>query len=75
MRITPVGDSALRVALGDAITPETVNVVHRATRLLDAASLPGVVELVPAYTTITVYYDPVALASAGAPLDNLTDNL
>jgi inhibitor of KinA len=45
--------------------------VQSACAAIEAASLPGVRELVPAYTTVTVHYDPAALVHAGAPADDL----
>ena len=71
MRIMPLGDSALRVELGNAISERTLARVRAADEALVAASLPGVVEVVPAYTTLTVYYNFSAAVSAGAPADNV----
>ena len=71
MNITPVGDSALRIELGPTVDETTVGRVASATSALMAARLTGVVELVPAYRTVTVYYDPAALAAEGAPADDL----
>jgi inhibitor of KinA len=71
MRIQPVGDSALRVALGETIDEPTLERVRRAHRALANARLPGVVELVPAYATVTAYYDVEAAVGAGAPADEV----
>ena len=65
--VTAVGDSALRIAFGDTIDEHTLDRVGRAYRALADSTLPGVVELVPAYTTVTVYYDAAVVVSAGAP--------
>jgi inhibitor of KinA len=35
--------------------------------------LPGVTEVVPAYATVTVFYDPLLAVQAGAPENNLFD--
>jgi inhibitor of KinA len=67
MQITPLGDSALLVELGDSITESTHRRVQAAWRALAAAPLPGVSETVPAYTTVTVFYDPWQVVQAGAP--------
>ncbi len=69
MRITPLGDTALIIEIGDQIDEATHHRVQAATRLLDAANLPGVWEAVPAYTTVTLFYDPLKAAEAGAPGD------
>lgn len=71
MRISPLGDKALRVEVGEKIDDKTHARVQAACAAIELASLPGVRELVPAYTTVTVHYDPLAVANAGAPPDDL----
>ncbi|RPH48032.1 MAG: 5-oxoprolinase subunit PxpB [Planctomycetota bacterium] len=58
LRIKPLGDTALRIDLGDAITPAVNRRVRAACADLERAALPGVVEWVPSYTAVTVYYKP-----------------
>lgn len=67
MQITPLGDNALVVEVGDVINESIHLRVQGAWRALAAAPLPAVGELVPAYTTVTVFYDPWAAVQAGAP--------
>ena len=58
MRIEPLGDSALLVRVVEKFeAEESLDAVLRATRQLEMAKMPGVVDLVPAYTTIGVFYD------------------
>jgi KipI family sensor histidine kinase inhibitor len=58
MRIEPLGDSALLVRVVEEFHPdESLEALLRATEALEAAGIPGVVELVPAYTTIGVFCD------------------
>jgi inhibitor of KinA len=57
-RIQPLGDSALRVQLGEGIDPELNRRVRAACAALERAALPGVVEWVPSYTAVTLYYQP-----------------
>lgn len=71
MHITPLGDSALIVELGEAINEATHLRVQAARRTLMAEPLPGVSEVVPAYTTVTLFYDPWAVVQAGAPADEI----
>ncbi|MBI2814771.1 MAG: 5-oxoprolinase subunit PxpB [Opitutae bacterium] len=73
MQITPLGDTALVLEAGSVIDEPTHRRVQTAWRALAAAPLPGVSELVPAYTTVTVFYDPWAAVQAGAPEQNITD--
>src|SRR4051812_38736157 len=56
MRIEPLGDSALLVRVMDEFhADESLKAVLRATDALEAAAIPGVLELVPAYTTVAVF--------------------
>ena len=58
IRILPCGDSALTLVLGDRVS----EAVHRRVKAMELAlrraALPGVLELVPTYTTVCVHYDP-----------------
>ena len=74
MKITPLGDSALTVRLGAKFTAAPDNCLREVARLLHrlgGASLPGVVELAPAFTTVSVFYDPAEVVAVGAPLDQI----
>jgi len=57
-RFRPLGDAALRIQIGEGIHPEVNRRVRAACAGLERASLPGVVEWVPSYTAVTVYYQP-----------------
>src|SRR5947207_3083541 len=59
IRYTPLGDSAITVTLGDGISRSLSADVLRVAEGLRAASLLGVTEIVPAYATIGVFYDPL----------------
>jgi inhibitor of KinA len=58
-QVSPLGDCAIVVGFGDDATAEANLTVRQFERRLDAASLPGVVETVPAFTTVTIVYDPI----------------
>jgi len=67
MEITPLGDSALIVRVVDdfARDPEgALNAVLAAVRSLEAAAIPGVTELAPAYSTVGVFFDLAGIARA-----------
>jgi len=57
-RIRALGDSALRVQLGEGIDPDLNRRVRAACAALERAALRGVVEWVPSYTSVTVHYQP-----------------
>jgi inhibitor of KinA len=61
MRIEPLGDSALLVRVMEEHERESeraLNAVLTVLRQLEAALIPGVVELAPAYSTVGVFFDP-----------------
>jgi inhibitor of KinA len=66
MEMTPLGDSALILRVVDdfARDPEaSLNAVLAALRSLEAAAIPGVTELAPAYSTVGVFFDPARIES------------
>ncbi len=63
-RYLPAGDRALSIELGDEISPEINRRVHSLSRAIEASGIPGVVDLVPTYRALLVYYDPLTLSLA-----------
>ena len=61
-RIVPLGDSSVLVQFGNEIDISVNRRVHALASLVDASSMPGVVETVPAYGTLLVHYDPLILS-------------
>jgi inhibitor of KinA len=59
MRLTPLGDAAVRIELG--VDPDAIRAWDLA---LAKAELPGVRSWVPAYSTLTVFYQPHAIRYA-----------
>lgn len=55
--LLPLGDRAIVVRLGDSISDDAFERVQALSRSLAEANIAGVIEHVPAYTTVTVYYD------------------
>jgi antagonist of KipI len=52
MVITPLGDQALLVTVGEEVADETLARVQQVWKLLEAASIPGIREFVPAATSL-----------------------
>jgi inhibitor of KinA len=72
MEIVPLGDSALivRVVADFARDPEAaLNAVLTALHSLEAAAIPGVTELAPAYSTVGVFFDAAVVTRAAVPDD------
>jgi KipI family sensor histidine kinase inhibitor len=59
--IVPLGDSALLVQLGEEIDTQINQRVHALSTLINDAPIDGIVEAVPAYSTLVVHYDPLVL--------------
>jgi len=58
-RIEWLGDRALLLRLGSGIDATLNARTHVAAHALRAANLPGVVDIVPAYASLAVHYDPL----------------
>src|SRR5438128_4238728 len=76
MEIVSLGDSALVIRVResfDAAPRETLDAVLETQRRLENAQLPGVIEVAPAYTTVAVFFNPICVVKAGAPVENVFD--
>ncbi len=60
-RIFPLGDSAITIDFGNSISKEINKEVMTRFSQLQQQPLPGTIELVPAYSSLTIYYDLPAL--------------
>ena len=71
MRIVPLGDRALLIQLGSAIDDATHRRVRAVSGRLASRQVPGLLELVPAFTSVAVHYDPARVPNdapaGGAP--------
>ena len=63
-KILTSSDSSLCVEFGNAISEEINQQVRSFTLAVEAAHIPGVVELVPTYRSVTVHYRPEVLGYA-----------
>lgn len=52
------GDRGVRIPFGNVIDRQVNNAVHRFGALLEKYPIQGVSEWIPAYTAITIYYNP-----------------
>jgi inhibitor of KinA len=76
MEVVPLGDSALIVRVRERFEDapeETLDEVLRTFQQLRSAAIPGVVELAPAYTSVAVFFDPIAVAKACSTPDDARD--
>jgi inhibitor of KinA len=76
MEILPLGDSALIVRVRDRFEDEPEETLHEVLRTFQRirnAAIPGVIELAPAYTSVSVFFDPITVAKATETPDKLFD--
>lgn len=75
-RIEPVGDRCLLVAFGDRVDADINRTVLSLAAYLLAYPLHGVVDVVPAFTTVALHYRPEDFAgSAAAPYMTLAQEV
>lgn len=63
-RFLPAGDTALIVEFGDRVDARLSALVLALAQKLKAAKLAGVIEAVPTFRSLMVYYDPLATSHA-----------
>jgi inhibitor of KinA len=56
-KISSLGDNALIIDFGNVIDESTNKVVHSLFYQLQNDPIPGMIEAVPAYSSLTIYYD------------------
>lgn len=66
MRPIPLGDSALRFEFGRPDDPAAARRARRMARLLSAAPVPGLLDAVAAFSSVTAMLDPLAHPSIDA---------
>lgn len=66
-RIFPISESALTVEFGTRITPELNDRAICLSETLSRKPFPGFIEAAPAYSSVTVHFDPTALSIGRNP--------
>jgi inhibitor of KinA len=64
VKIVPLGDSAIVVQLGDAIDLGTHKRVRQLSDYLESHPFTGMIEYVPAFTTVAIYFEGWTLLNA-----------
>ncbi len=77
LRFTPLGDQAIIIEFDNTLNEEVQKRIRRAAELLDKHSPSWIVESVPAFTTIAVFYNPLAILyeDAKTALENLLQQI
>src|SRR5882724_1824569 len=63
MTLSPLGDTAIVLELGHGISEATLARVRALAAALTRHPPAGVVEVVPAFVSVTVFYDPPRIGS------------
>ena len=64
-KLYPMGDSAIVVEFGKVLSPSVHARVMSFANSLEVNPVYGIIEFVPAFTTITIYYDPWIVSKGG----------
>ena len=77
MQFTPLGDLAVTITLGDTIDEATHRLVRAATRAIMASDISGVTDIVPAFASVTVHYNPLQIrwTESASPYEQLVSTL
>lgn len=61
--IHPLGDAALVMKIADKVNPTVHKKIIHLLHIIESDPFPGLIEVVPTYTNITVFYDPIRVIS------------
>jgi inhibitor of KinA len=74
VHFSPLGDQAITVTLGDAISEAAHRRVRAAVARLTAHRPAALIDIVPAFVSVTVHYDPSAV-DAASPFEGMVAHL
>lgn len=57
-KISPLGENALTISFGKKISPEANDLVVNLSECFENNRFAGFIETVPAYASVTIFYDP-----------------
>jgi inhibitor of KinA len=68
LSIFPLGDSAITMDLGDRIDEELNSKALAIREWMTAHPVPGIQDIIVAYGSVTVFYDPLEVMAGGEPM-------
>lgn len=74
MHFSPLGDHAITITLGDSIDEATHRLVRAVVARLDGAPPRGLIDVVPAFASVAVHYEPT-LIDGDLPYDDFCGTL
>jgi inhibitor of KinA len=67
LHVYPLSECAITIEFGQTIDDTTVTRVNAFNRLLNQNGLPGMYQTVPAYASLSVFFDPLTLLDSPLP--------
>ena len=67
LQVYPLSEGAVTIEFGNAIDDIILNRVNAFDRLLNQKRLPGMYQAVPAYASLSVFFDPLVLIDSNLP--------
>ena len=74
-RFFPMGDQALIVEFGDRVDPALSSQIAAVALRLRETRPIGVLDIVPAYATLALHYDPAAVGAGTSPYEALVETI
>ncbi|WP_440115728.1 5-oxoprolinase subunit PxpB [Paenibacillus sp. QZ-Y1] len=65
--LSPLGEAGVVIRCGDVISDEVHQRVMSVCALLEKSPIPGIIEWVPSFASVTLFYDPLLLLDAIKP--------
>ena len=62
MRFLPAGDQAMVVEFGQVIDDNINQKVHQLSAWIEARDISGILELLPTFRSLMIYYDPYIIS-------------
>jgi inhibitor of KinA len=73
--IEPLGDNSIIIDLGDDISREIQQKVKKVSSFFEENAFDWLIETVPGFTTVAVFYDPLKIKHATLPYEKVCDEL
>src|SRR5688572_1639854 len=71
MTVSPLGDSAVVIVIGDRIGADTALRVRAVAEKIRQKRMPGVLDVVPAFGRVAVFFDPIQASRLDAMREEL----
>lgn len=67
LSIYPISEKAVTIAFGDSISEELMYRINSFDKLIREQPFPGLQTTVPAYGTLSVFFDPLQVLKSNLP--------